>query len=78
MRHLLLHLWPRSYGSERIAAMADRHDCLTQTFEVTLKWQRPDGRDDFSMYCHKRKTEYTGPGARQKQITLPIGVINLF
>lgn len=35
-------------------------DCLTQTFEDTLKWRRPDGRDDFSMSCHNGKTEYEG------------------
>lgn len=57
------------------AACVDR---LTQTCEVTLKWHRPDGRDYFSMYCRNRKTECTAPGARQKRITLRIGVINLF
>lgn len=52
--------------------------CLTQAREVALKWHRPDGREDFSMYCQNRKTECSRPGARQKQLTLWVGVINLF
>jgi len=48
-----------------------------QTFEVTLKWQRPDWRDYFSVYCHDRKTECTGSGARQKQITARMQLIYL-
>lgn len=58
--------------------MAAHIDCLTQTCEVTLKWHRPDGRDDFSMYCCNGKTERAVQGTGQKQITLWIGVINLF
>lgn len=57
------------------AACIDR---LTQTCEVTLKWRKPDGRDGFSMFCHNGMTEYTGPAAGRKQITLHNGAINLF
>lgn len=80
MMHPLLHLWPRSYGSEHITAMAD----------CCLHWLSDT---DFWGYLEMAKTWWTrwlfhvlsqwedwvhGPGSRQKQITLRIGVINLF
>lgn len=46
-------------------------DCLTQTFEDTLKWQRPDGRDYFSMSCHNGKTEYKGQVLDKKKNHTP-------
>ncbi|CAB1432531.1 unnamed protein product [Pleuronectes platessa] len=50
----------KPFGLRPTAQSAACVDHLTQTCGVTLKWHRPDGRDDFSVYCHNGKTECTG------------------